>query len=211
MQLAILGTQFLNTGLDPAASCNITTGPVASCKWIRQKTAMVQAEQDPDLPCLANNVLGEVSFCLTEWRGKGKCRRASQLWGQIAPLRNNVLQPLLHPVLAVTIWRHSSQSITNTCLVCPLFSAKSPLVCVMNVKHCSWWRLSPTFYFKKRLYIPFSHKSLPVPTKKPEVYYKSHTKLQHRSLLFSHKELLPQVWIDLPTIKLPTAFKHLSK
>ena len=41
-------------------ACNITTGPVASCKWIRQKMAMGQAEQDPDLPRSASTVFGKV-------------------------------------------------------------------------------------------------------------------------------------------------------
>ena len=42
------------------AACNITTCPIASCKWIRQKTANGQAEQDPNLPRSAINALGRV-------------------------------------------------------------------------------------------------------------------------------------------------------
>ena len=55
------------------SACNTTTDTVASCKWIRQKTAMGQAKQDPDLPSSASNVLGKVQshLCLTEWM----CRR----------------------------------------------------------------------------------------------------------------------------------------
>ena len=53
---------------------------------------MGQAEQDPKLPHLASNVLGKVQshLCLTEWRGKWKCR-----WGKSKA--NNVLQAMLHP------------------------------------------------------------------------------------------------------------------
>ena len=46
------------------AACNITTCPVASCKWIWLKTTMGQPEQDPDLPRLASNVLGKVQYNL---------------------------------------------------------------------------------------------------------------------------------------------------
>ena len=43
----------------------------------KKRQCMGQAEQDPDLPRLASNVLGKVQSRLgfTEWRGKGKCRR----------------------------------------------------------------------------------------------------------------------------------------
>ena len=40
--------------------CKITTCTIASCKWIWQGTAIGQAEQDPNLPCSASNVLGRV-------------------------------------------------------------------------------------------------------------------------------------------------------
>ena len=44
----------------PRAVCNITTCPVAS--KFGKKTAMGQAEQDPDLPRSASNVLDKVLF-----------------------------------------------------------------------------------------------------------------------------------------------------
>ena len=71
---------------------------------LAKKMAMGQAEQDPDLPRSASSVLGKVQshLCLkkiTEWRGKGKCRRGKSTLGQLAPLRFNltVLQSMLHP------------------------------------------------------------------------------------------------------------------
>ena len=47
------------------------------------KTAMGQAEQDPDLPRSASNVLGKVQshLCLTEWWGKLKCQRGESTLG----------------------------------------------------------------------------------------------------------------------------------
>ena len=51
------------------------------------RTAMRQAEQDPNLPRLASNVLGKVHshFCFTEWRGKGKCMRGKSTLGEASP------------------------------------------------------------------------------------------------------------------------------
>ena len=75
------------TTVDRLAACNITTCPIASCKWIWRKTAVVQAEQDPGLPCSTSNVLGKVQYnlCLTEWRGKWKCRRVKSTLGAACP------------------------------------------------------------------------------------------------------------------------------
>ena len=68
-------------------ACNITTGPVASCKWIWQKTAMGPVEQDLDLPCSASNVLGKVQshLCLTKWQGKWKCWQGNSILGAACP------------------------------------------------------------------------------------------------------------------------------
>ena len=68
--------------------------------------AMGQAEQNPDLPSLASNVLGKVQShlnSLTELRGKLKCRQAAGQVNFTASLpssENNVLQHILHPVHA---------------------------------------------------------------------------------------------------------------
>ena len=65
---------------------------------------MVQAEQDPDLPRSASNVLGKVHshLCLKEWRGKWKWRRGKSTYGAAG---QNVLQPMLHPVLTLLSMR----------------------------------------------------------------------------------------------------------
>ena len=80
---------FCGIVLHIKAACNITTGPVASCECIRQKTAMGQAEQDPDLPCSASYVLGKVQYhlCLTEWRGRRKCRQGKSTLGAACPAK----------------------------------------------------------------------------------------------------------------------------
>ena len=59
---------------------------------------MGQAEQDPDLPRSASNVLGKVQShpCLTEWQGKWKCRQVD-FRGSLPRSENSVLQPMLHP------------------------------------------------------------------------------------------------------------------
>ena len=48
---------------------------------------MGQAEQDTDLPRSASNVLGKIQYnlCLTEWRGKWKCRRGKLTLGAACP------------------------------------------------------------------------------------------------------------------------------
>ena len=52
-------------------SISVQYNHLPRCKLIRQKMAMGQAEQDPDLLCLASNVLGKVQshLCLGAFRG----------------------------------------------------------------------------------------------------------------------------------------------
>ena len=72
------------------------------------KTAKEQAEQDPDLPRLASDVLGKVQshLCLTEWRGKWKCRRGKSTLGAACPA-----QKIMFFNLCCT--QHSSKSQMN--------------------------------------------------------------------------------------------------
>ena len=62
------------------------------CKWFWQKTKMGQAEQDPDLPCLAISVLGKVQsdLCLIKWLGQRKCRRGKSISGAACPAQKIV-------------------------------------------------------------------------------------------------------------------------
>ena len=62
---------------------------------------MGQADQDPDLPRLASDVLGkgQSHLCLTEKQGKWKCWQGQvNFRGSLPQSENNVLQPMLHPV-----------------------------------------------------------------------------------------------------------------
>ena len=54
---------------------------------LAKKMAMGQAEQDANLPRSARNILGKVQshLCLTEWRGRGKCRRDKSILGAACP------------------------------------------------------------------------------------------------------------------------------
>ena len=63
------------------------------------KMATGQAEQDPDLPRSASNVLSKVQspLCSTECRGKWKCRQV-KFRGSLPRSENNVSQPMLHHV-----------------------------------------------------------------------------------------------------------------
>ena len=63
------------------------------------KTAMGQAEQEPDLPRSASNVLGKVQslLCLT-MAGRVEVQAGQvNFRGSLPRAANNVLQPFLHP------------------------------------------------------------------------------------------------------------------
>ena len=65
----------------------LSLAPLQVASEFGKKTAMGQAEQDPDLPGSASNVLGKVKYylCLTEWRGKWKCRWGKSTLGAACP------------------------------------------------------------------------------------------------------------------------------
>ena len=93
------------------SACNITTGPVASCKWIWPKMAMEQAEQDPHWPRSASNVLGKVQsrLCLTEWLGKWKCQRGKSTLGAACPAQKIMFCNLCCTLRMLTMNGHTSK------------------------------------------------------------------------------------------------------
>ena len=99
--------EFLNSCFFPILISKYITelqawqGSVQHNHWPRCKLQVKgQAEQDPDLPRSASNVLGKVQchLCLTEWRGKWKCWKGKSTLGAACPAHeNNILPPMLHP------------------------------------------------------------------------------------------------------------------
>ena len=69
-------------------ACSITTCPIASCKWMRQKTAIRQAEQDPNLPYFASNFWAESLQCNSPSFNRGvKQFECWQTLGSTCPAR----------------------------------------------------------------------------------------------------------------------------
>ena len=90
--------------INPLPLCNITTCPVASCKWIWQiKTATGQAEQDPNLPAQKVMFLAWSSQCNSPlfnrvaWQVEVLAGQVN-FRGSLPCLASDVLKPMLHPV-----------------------------------------------------------------------------------------------------------------
>ena len=88
----------------PIPLYNITTCPVASCKWIWQiKTATGQAEQEPNLPAQKVMFLAGSSRCNSPlfnrvaWQVEVLAGQVN-FRGSLPCLASDVLEPMLHPV-----------------------------------------------------------------------------------------------------------------
>ena len=104
---------------------------------------MRQAEQHPDLPRSASNVSGKVQshLCLTEWRGKWKCRRGKSTLGAACPA-----QKIMFCNLCCTL--HSFPILVKTTQPDYLFNQRivGPWGNLLWAKHhrCACWTLWPS-------------------------------------------------------------------